>query len=76
MLALATACVATRVSKEWIDKTNRKLKLAPDQHEKAMSLEEIEQILSIKNLPGVDQLKDIETIYMTKAPQIAHDVKA
>ena len=57
MLALVTACVATGISKEWIDETNRQLKLIPSQtnsvlpegaqYEKAMSLEEIEQSLGI-----------------------------
>lgn len=87
MLALVTACVATGISKEWIDETNRQLKLIPDQtdpshnsalpggaqYEKAMSLEEIEQILGIKNIPGVNQLEEIKQIYVTKAPQVSRD---
>jgi hypothetical protein len=62
------------VSKEWIDETNQQLKLIPDQtnpsyastlprgaqYEKAMSLEEIEQILGIKNIPSVNQLEEIK----------------
>jgi hypothetical protein len=43
------------------------------QYEKAMSIEEIEQILSIKNIPGVDQLEEIKQIYVAKAPQVARD---
>jgi hypothetical protein len=41
-----------------------------------MSLEEIEQILGIKNIPGVDQLEDIKQIYVTKALQVAWDKEA
>jgi hypothetical protein len=41
------------------------------QYKKAMSLEEIEQIISIKNIPGVDQLEEIKQIYMTNALQIS-----
>jgi hypothetical protein len=41
-----------------------------------MSLEEIEQILGIKNIPGVDQLEQIKQIYVTKAPQVAGDKEA
>jgi hypothetical protein len=90
MLALVTACVATGISKEWIDGTNQQLKLIPDQtnpshtstlprgaqYEKAMSLEEIEQTLGIKNIPGVDQLGEIKQIYAVKAPQVARDKEA
>tara|TARA_R110002033_G_scaffold132580_2_gene172390 strand:- start:94 stop:405 length:312 start_codon:yes stop_codon:yes gene_type:complete len=90
MLALITACVATGISKEWIDETNKQLKLSPDQtnpshtstlpggaqYEKAMSLEEIEQTLGIKNIPGVDQLEEIKQIYVAKAPQVARDKEA
>ncbi len=79
--------MATGISKEWIDETNQQLKLIPDQtnpsqtsilpggaqYEKAMSIEEIEQILGIKNIPGVDQLEEIKQIYVAKAPQVARD---
>ncbi|KFY03277.1 hypothetical protein V490_00233 [Pseudogymnoascus sp. VKM F-3557] len=85
-----SACVATGISKEWIDETNEQLKLIPDQtspshtstlpggaqYEKAMSLEEIEQILGIKNIPGVDQLEEIKQTYVAKAPQVARDKEA
>jgi hypothetical protein len=82
MLALVTACVAMGISKEWIDETNQQLKLIPNyltnpsytsalprgaQYEKAMSLEEVEQILSIKNIPSVDPLEEITHINVTKA---------
>ena len=87
MLALITACVATGISKDWIDETSQQLKLIPNQtnpshnstlpggaqYEKAMSLEEIEQIIGIKNIPGVDQLEEIKKIYVTKAPQVSRD---
>ncbi|MCJ1360343.1 MAG: hypothetical protein MMC33_010348 [Icmadophila ericetorum] len=46
------------------------------QYEKAMSLEEIEQIIGIKNIPGVDQLEEIKQIYVTKAPQVSRDKEA
>ncbi|KAG4414564.1 hypothetical protein IFR04_012312 [Cadophora malorum] len=36
-----------------------------------MSLEEIEQILYIKNIPNVDQLDEIKQVYMAMAPQVA-----
>ena len=32
-----------------------------------MSLEEIKQILNIKNIPGINQLEEIKQIYVTKA---------
>jgi hypothetical protein len=41
-----------------------------------MSLEEIEQILSIKNIPGVNQLEEIKQIYVVKALQVAQDKEA
>lgn len=82
--------MATGISKEWIDETNQQLKMIPNQtnpshtstlpggaqYEKAMSLEEIEQIIGIKNIPGVDQLEEIKQIYETKAPQISRDKEA
>ena len=85
VLALGTACVATGISKEWIDETNRQLKLIPNQinpshtsilpggakYEKAMSLEKIEQTLGIKHIPDTNQLEEIKQIYITKAPQVA-----
>ena len=78
------------ISKEWIDEANRQLKLIPEQtnpshtsalpegaqYEKAMSLEEIEQILGIKNIPGVDLFEEIKQIYETKTPQVARDKEA
>ena len=90
MLVLITTCVATGISKEWIDETNQQFKLIPDQtnpsytstlprgaqYEKAMSLKEIEQIIGIKNIPGVDQLEEIKQIYVTKAVQISRDKEA
>jgi hypothetical protein len=41
-----------------------------------MSLEEIKQIISIKNIPRVDQLEEIKQIYVTKALQISRDKEA
>ena len=37
------------------------------QYKKAMSLEEIKQIIGIKNIPSIDQLKEIKQIYVAKA---------
>jgi hypothetical protein len=80
VLALITAYVATGISKKWINKTNRQFKLIPDQtnsnhnsalpkktqYKKTISLKKIEQILDIKNIPGVNQLEKIKQIYITK----------
>jgi hypothetical protein len=38
-----------------------------------MSLEEIEKILGIKNIPGVDQLEETKQIYVTKPPSVTRD---
>jgi hypothetical protein len=85
ILALEAACVAIRITKEWIDEKNRDLKLIRDEahrihssvpprgaeYEKAMLIEEIERVLSIKRITSVNRLEEIKRIYMTKAPRVA-----
>jgi ethanolamine transporter EutH len=46
------------------------------QYKKAITLDEIEQILGIKNIPGIDQLEEIKQIYVIRALEVAWDKEA